>query len=288
MATMNQVSAISPRIEIDGKWFKVEQESNNAPVKKNDSKTSALVAGVAFAGNRFPESIPKVPSEPVSVFLNGKLVENPVFDQRRGRGGRGRGGGGKSTKPIHKRLVYNPANVVGAAGAALVSTVNMQPSLFSDWAAEIQLYDEVKVVSGEVFWYVVQTPGAAAANRVFVAQCYDPIDGTALTSVQSAIQYSQHCGPVQLSGTNAGGLYAAAFPSQVTKTGANHWKFNTLKQTARNATGVTVMSGGDWSSTVDAADIYGFIKTYVPAPGGTVVNELCQLFVLNCLFRSDV
>lgn len=223
----------------------------------------------------------------VSVFQNGVLVPQPSFMVRNGKGGRVRGSGGKMAKPIRKRLWYAPANVVGAAGAAISSTVNMQPSLFTDWAAEILLYDEVKVLGGEQYWYVSQTVGAAAATRVFMASAYDPIDGTALANPQQALQYLQHCGPIAYPGSSV--LATFIRPTQFSsRSGANHFKFKTLKQTARNATGVTVMSGGDWSSTADAADIYGFVKTYIPAPGGTCVNELCQIFSLDCLFRSDV
>lgn len=214
-------------------------------------------------------------SSKVSVFNNGvlqpQLLAAPAMRRTRGMGK-------AALKPIRATLSYYPAPVVGAAGAAISSTINMQPALCFDWAQFAALYDEVRMISAESDFRLDLSAGGPCQAAV----CYDPIDGTALASISNTITFAQNMGPFAIVVPAATGTA----PVAVNRTGFWKFRYHMLKGTAKNILGPAVVSGSDWTCTTDPADIYGFHKTYVNAPGGVAVLTLTQIFRMHCEFRS--
>jgi hypothetical protein len=169
-------------------------------------------------------------------------------------------------------------NGTSSAASANITQVSLEPSASGDWASYASLYDEVIVHGAEIDYFAF----ASGTNLVvsFAAVVYDPMDNTALGSTANAMTYQQH----QMFTFNGG---AAVAPTPVTKSGAWKFKCHVPKgASARSATFGQTLFSGQWASTKDAADVWGFIKFYVPAQGSATTTTLVTATTLHCSFRS--
>jgi len=103
----------------------------------------------------------------------------------------------KKLAPIELVIPYSISATTAASGL-LTSTLLVDPSSnATEWASLATLYDEYKVVSGELHFGLVgrcPAPGTSGltvdSNFVVV---FDPNDANSLSSWRNGTEYSQHC-----------------------------------------------------------------------------------------------
>jgi len=220
--------------------------------------------------------------EKCTYFRDGQVVV-PVL---RGPRSRGRPIGGKM-KPIKVSMWQNASNISSAAGTALSNVIGVQPSAFQDWANLAPLYDECKVIGGAVYqclWFA--KTATVIESPVHWTTVYDPIDGVALTGVPDALTYAQNMGPkFALGSYGTAVIQADRCPYSMSESGYHVLRFKVPKSPARN-TANAVWLQGEWSSTTDAADLYGFIKSVSTAPAALQTVSLSTIVRLDMMFQS--
>ncbi len=189
--------------------------------------------------------------------------------------------GGKSPEYPYT-LVFNFSSTSGAA-AAQAPVVDVRPGVTSEWAALIQLFDEVICDGGEVHFrsYMTSTTNTNGVDMVMV---YDPVIATALTSLNIGLEAFQHKGPLAVAGGPGTTGNLLAQPNAVTPTGFWKMRWKTPRGPSVSNTGGADFSG-TWSSTSVTTSTYGHLKMYVEAPSvGT--TSITGHFKMFCRFRS--
>jgi len=179
-----------------------------------------------------------------------------------------------SKRPVAVRLAVKIS--LSASAAAITTVIPLEPSTTSEWSAFASLFDEMKVESAEFDYRLDQTTAPGGAGLMVLA--YDPLTDSALGNVVSGCEFEQH----QLSGLGVPAGFSV--PLSQTGSGLRRFTMQVPKGSARSAASTATFSG-EWSSTGDAANTYGWIKPYVEATStGTI--ELNGILYLNCRFRS--
>jgi len=153
-------------------------------------------------------------------------------------------------------------NVTTAANTAYTTVIPLEPALTSEWASLIALYDECRVTHSK-FQYKIESGGALPVAGVMGVLAFDAADVTALASVVNGAEFAQHK-LLDLSYVSdvAGAAVVEYLPL---KMGVFNIKHSSTPD-ARSATNNAVFDG-EFSATVDAADIYGWIKPFIEAGG---------------------
>jgi hypothetical protein len=207
-------------------------------------------------------------------------VEQPVVRNiGSSRGGRG------MLKPLTVQLV-GAVTATTAAGVAINANFGVIPSSYQDYAAFAGLYDEVKFVKGQADFRVDYGTPTGQNQPIPLVIAYDPIDGTAPTTVIQTLTFQQHLGPLtigvcgaQLATNLAGG------PAVVNRTG--YWKFgfHMPKGAVRNSA-VATNAGGEWMASSDAADTWGYLKVSSGTPIAAVTLITTMYIRVTVMFRS--
>jgi hypothetical protein len=189
-------------------------------------------------------------------------------------------------KPIKVRLVFPNTAVATAAGAAFANVQACTPSGCADWAQFAAVYDECRVLGGELFWNVTFTTPAAGYTATMACAVYDPIDGTAPASVYQQMTFAQNSGPKFITCFPAGGVVPpSTTPASTNASGLHCMRFKVPTGSARSSANPTWF-GKEWSSTVDGADIFGFLKLFCSAPAALAVMVVSTIYYLDMEFRS--
>lgn len=194
---------------------------------------------------------------------------------RIGRPGRARGKGDEI-----KALLNYTGTFSNVAATDNATVVKIQMSDSSEWASYIALYDEAIVDGGHIHFTQAVTTGYTSSNgatRAVVA--YDPLDATALGSLSNGLIHQQH-----LEFSTAAGQFLT-FPTIASRTGFWAFKWRTPRKSGRSSAQVTYF-GHEWSSTSDAADLYGFLKWFIPQVGATGLYNVYYTWTLNVRFRN--
>jgi hypothetical protein len=189
-------------------------------------------------------------------------------------------------KPFKVRLVFPNTVVATAAGAAFANVQACTPSGCADWGQFAAVYDEVRVLGGKLFWNVTFTTPSALPTATMCCAVYDPIDGTAPASVYQQMTFAQNSGPKFLTCYPAGAvLPPSTAPSSTNSAGLWSMEFKVPAGSARSSANPTWF-GKEWSSTVDAADLFGFLKLFCTAPAAAAIMYVTTIYYLDCEFRS--
>jgi len=194
--------------------------------------------------------------------------------------GLGRSKNGVNTRSIPVKLFFS-GSVAGAANtnyapAGIPLTLNSS----SEFAAFASLFEEVRGVGGVIHFGVTVNGALAISPAAALVAVYDPLIATALTGVPNGMEVEHHLGPIGL--INWGTGTTASIPLAETPTGFYKLPFKVAYDPAR-LTSSNVVVSGEWSSTSDAADIYGYLKFFGNAQGaGSVLNIywICEYHVL--------
>lgn len=169
-------------------------------------QTYVLVSG----GQDVKSSSPDTKQAPTANSMVKKLLATKV----------GKGKGPAGLKPVRVTLPYS--FTLSATSGVISTPLSVTPdSNATEWAAFQTLYDQYRVIGGEVHYTCgYQTPpGSTSTDVLFSVMGYDPSDGAALTSVRQGTELAQHK------------LLAACPVSQATNTTALSFSFPTLGST---------------------------------------------------------
>jgi len=179
---------------------------------------------------------------------------------------------------VRANLVYT-TSATSTAGGALAPVLSLQASLFQDWTQYSLIYDQIKVTGGTTYFRMAQPVAVLAIQDLAIA--FDSSDGAALTTVADALTYSQHLGPFH----HNSGMPSAPYVQN--RSGFHKFTFKVPKGSCRNSSSAAIASD-EWMDTVDAADIFGYVKFIQAAGSGTEVNAVYIYQVIHCLFRVRI
>lgn len=175
--------------------------------------------------------------------------------------------GVRNARPVRAYLSYQ-STTTQTADTFLTFSRYVQPNLDSSFASWQNVFDEMKVISTEVFWLVERYAAATVAPSVWPlgVMVYEPTDFTPLASVTAALQYENF----QLVSLNNSYVHT---PLPHTRTGLNHYKTKIPSGTSLSNVDTT-LSSGMWRPTVDASNYYWGLFHGALDRGGT-----------SCVFR---
>lgn len=170
--------------------------------------------------------------------------------------------------------------ITSGAGSALNTVAGIVPSLSSEFSSLAQLYDEMKVNSVTV-QFSVQSSGTVVNTQTYGVLVYDPVDAGVYSSVAAAsVAYRRVVFAVRAPTT-----VALVTPDSTTNFGSHVLQARVPGgESARSVTSGSLLFSGEWSDTLDTA-VYGYLKPYVEALGGTAVTQLSGIIMYHCSFR---
>jgi hypothetical protein len=197
--------------------------------------------------------------------------------------GRSMKGAGKM--PVLKtRLVFTGGNT-SSANTALATVVSMLPSSSSEFASFATIYEECKVTGGRVLFNLTVNNVSTAVPTLGVIS-YDPTVATALASVADGAEDAQHRVFATPPQDGAAGLQMT--PKAVEALGLMPFAWHVPKGASARTTASTAVFSGEWSSTADASDLYGYIKIYIPAQGASASSTWNYIVYMDVEFRSRI
>jgi hypothetical protein len=188
---------------------------------------------------------------------------------------------GMKLAPMKIRLLIE-ATIDGTAATAMTDTINVRPGGTGEFSSCAALYDEVKVLSGEMtYLFRIKTASASAVTAAMGVMAYDPVNSATLSSVVNGMQHSQHQ-MVSLPNNDAIPGYCSV-PAK-SRDGYQHFRFRCPSGVQR-VPGTAGVSTGTWTDTVTTTADYGYIKLYINAANGQTFSVRYVLSML-CEFRS--
>ncbi len=216
-----------------------------------------------------------------------KPLEKPSLGTSSSRPAFGTGKGRVKIPILRTRLAYNSVTT-SAANSVNNAVTNVDPTLSTEWATFTSLFDEMKVIGGEVH-YRISPGGGPTASTAEAILAYDPIDSGVYTSVDAAMVASQRDAPLQVAPLGPAAA-AAGCPVPYTRTGNWIFKFKCPEGPSKVASTTAAdarVATGNWVSMSGSSNaFYGFLKPFVSVYGGTGTSTIDMHIVLDCLFRS--
>jgi len=242
-------------------------------------KNNSLEKGQkCFGPSDLPGQPPKRSSVAEMKALVAQAPQRPLLENRR------TGTGSRSKLNMMSTVLWSRFSSTSSAGAALASATALTPSASSEYTAFAGLYDEVRVKAVSVHFTTTQT-GTVVNFANYAVMGYDPVDATIYASVLAAMPTSQH---VMWALPSPPSVYLSA-PVYQTKNGFQNWHCTVPKGTTRDSALSTVFGGSDWSTTLSGSSpVYGYLKWYIDALGGTATTNLSGLIQYHVEFRSRV
>jgi hypothetical protein len=184
--------------------------------------------------------------------------------------------------PIWRGNLVFRFDLTSAAGGGINATIPVQPSLSSEYSALKSLYDEVKVTGGEVH-YLVTTVGNSTAVGRFMGITYDPVDSGMYSSVAGTLEAQQH----KLTSVSTATSSNLITPNSTVGSGLWHFSFRVpTGAPARSVSVGTTQFSGEWASTTDSSDTWGFVKPFVELGGAALLTTLSGYCIMHAEFRS--
>jgi len=188
-------------------------------------------------------------------------------------GKKGKGGVGNV---VMTRLVAK-YSTVSAAGAAITSVQALSPLGVQDFSSYAALYDLVRVKKVEV---MVRLESGVLNGSLDYAVAFDPSNLGAYASVADVLTARHHVGPLIAYGTVSVGT------ASVNKTGFQRFTARLEQERVTNDGTAANAVGGGWIGTSDTTAVVGWLKPYVSAAGGAIVQTLFYYVVYDVEFKS--
>jgi len=208
--------------------------------------------------------------------------------------------------PLRSRLMRSafksgarPCRTAIAAGfstaitknASTGASVTTTASSFADWSSFASIFDEVTLVSIDV-WMNYDSTGMASANTVAGAFAWDGIDATAPTTSSDIICYPHHVGPfvVPTGGSLTAGS-GTSFPMlQGSTTGMWHLRGRPAPMRkrgiqARPEAANLLVPLNTWIPTSTSGLNFGYIKAYFNNPNAVNAGTLGFTVRAQVVFR---
>ena len=217
----------------------------------------------------------------------GQVLQKPLL-QRTGINMRTR----VKLNPVTTKLVI-PGGGNSAAATAFTTVTAVDPTQSPEFTNFASLYDECKVLGGEVHFRAYSNGGTGAGPLVELIIAYDPSNSGVYASVDGALVASQNSG-IKIATVNvhqaSENLAAIGSPVPVNSSGFWSFKFKCPSQPTHIATATAAdqeICTGNWIDTNTVlTPKFGFLKPYVGSSGGSGVMALDAHIVLDVAFRS--
>jgi len=198
----------------------------------------------------------------------------------------------KGLKALRLSWPQSVAFTTTAGGVVSTAVRVLADANAAEWTAMTALYDEYRVLGGKfMFQPAYQTPaGAFTPDTVLAVMAYDPVDGTALSSVRNGSELSQHvlCASQPASQATNSTALSSSFGHASGKLYA--FKFTTQGMNAFTATTTTTVEPiGQWKimNAAGSNSSDGWLKYYgtsdIAAAG---VSAVVGILYLDVEFRS--
>lgn len=195
-------------------------------------------------------------------------------------------------KPMRARIPYSfqmSSSVTGLVNSVLAVTADANTT---EWAAFQTLYDEYRVLGGEVKFFIqAQTPPASAlapsVDNAFV-MVWDPVDAAALTGVRNGCEATYHTLIVPQAtsaGTNSNAI-VMSYGHANGKPYVLRWKTSGVKDLAITS-GAIVQSPGQWKNLNSAGNnnADGTLKVYTQTDYAAVTGCVIGIHYVDLEFR---
>jgi len=191
-------------------------------------------------------------------------------------------------QPFRTRIVQARTSTSSAAGAALSWNPSVEPALSGEWTYFSALFDEAKVHGGELRYAVTQSAGSVSTTAPpWNAVAYDPLNSGSASGIAQLLTSSQHRSEVF--GLGPGYAVAAGALNVVSPNGYRSLHFRCPKGASMSTSSITNATGnipGQWGSTSDTADTWGYLHGYHESLGNTAVVTIVFYVILDVTFRS--
>jgi len=191
----------------------------------------------------------------------------------------------KGSKPIVAFFSYT-SRVPAAANTDIVARFPLQPNLDGSWVSWQFTFDEIKVLSAEIFWQIERTaaPTVDPVQSPTGVMVYDPTDAS-LASVQAGLQY-EHFQLVLSTSSTATFSPGATAMTNPQWSGFYHFAAKVPQgEVLSNVS--TITATGGWRPTQDASNYdWGSFNSYVTKAGTTSVIQILAYVRLKCLLRT--
>lgn len=186
---------------------------------------------------------------------------------------------------IKTKLIITASAATSAANTAQAGYVAIQPDVSPEFTFFAQLYDDVKVLGGEIRFNIITS--AQYGSGLMAVILYDPGDNASLGSISQALSAKTNfhwwLGPTTTLGCTQTYPTKSAYGHVQ---GMNVLPFRVPNGTERNTSNASLMTG-QWSSTATTGMQWGFMKYYITAAGiGGTTTIFQSYIVLECAFRN--
>ncbi len=165
--------------------------------------------------------------------------------------------------------------------AATASVITLTASSFSDYTAFAGLYDEVTLVSGDI-WFTYNSTGMASSTDITGAAAWDGADGATPNGFTDLITYRDHYGPFSV--TTGGSMFSSTGtnfpPARGGASGFYHFSFMPSRMGKRgldrrpelSVNSVTPIN--TWLSVNTSNINFGYLKLYLSNPAAANAGTL--------------
>jgi len=179
--------------------------------------------------------------------------------------------------PIRVSSTYSNT-ATGAANTELTAVLAVGPYLTVDWSSLSSLFDEVRVLSSTIHYYVKHN---LSTVPVIHGMCYDPCDSSSLAVIDAALATPVH----RLSVVPAVSTSSIMSPMPMNPTGFHKLHTKVSTDNTRSVSVGNNLAGG-WMSTSDSSDVWGYWKFRSSAPSTGLVASLTYFLSIEMEFRS--
>jgi hypothetical protein len=187
---------------------------------------------------------------------------------------------GAATRPIAIRMA-NFTQFASTGGSAQAPVFYLDPSVGNQWSSFSGVFDEYRLRSAKVTWYVAYgAPGSAAVDS-FVILVFDLTNASVLTGLAQAASFAEK----QI-------LNVGNFTSPSSETANGNMVFHPklpsgvlVSQSSGTTPHITPLTASKdvWYPCTDTLyPSYGYLKWYVPSFGGTIIT------IVNLIVEFDV
>jgi hypothetical protein len=193
---------------------------------------------------------------------------------------------------VRTRICYAVTASTSAANTANTGNAAVQPALASEWTNFVSLFRAVRVTGGR-YHYMIQigntSSSANITTQAWAVVCFDAQDSTALTGVDQGMEHSNHhLYGIPMNNPNAGGTGTYNLPNTsviMTRRGFETLGFRVPRNDMRTSGSTFTALTAGWMNTNDSADVWGYIKWYIPALATTTTTRIDHYFELDCEFQ---
>lgn len=263
----------------DGKYVKVKAPGS---LRSPGLVLSAIMAG---SGQQVPGPAPPHP-------IGGPLMDDKEEPKSTSLSdvARLRASGGLKLKKLRSKFAVAPTNISGSTATVISTVVSVSAGNVSEWSSLQALYDEVKVLGGQLHFKIMRSAGSTSSTLpVCGTVSYDPMNSAALAGLEVAYTHTQHMEfgvPQSAAGITATLPGDPCMPVPVNRNGMYCFKFKCPEGGAQRNVGATDVCTGTWVDTVQTTADWGFLKFYVDAGPAGESYAIRYVLVLDMELRS--